>query len=141
MKRVKKTAAAPAVRQGVEQHRDERNRELEEKFGWVSIAYISWESLSNGSYNGTEYKGVALLSNSEKEKIIGVTKTGSFVYRVDGYNRMTEEDKLIPEEISRFLSPMSFTVCPLTGLSFVKPGTELLEEESTQEGVNNECYI
>ncbi len=138
MKRVKKTAAAPAVPQEALQPGNERNLELEEKFGWVSKDYISWESLSDGSYNGTEYKGVALLSILEKEKIIGVTKTGSFVYRVDGYNLMSEEDGLVPEETSRFLSPMSFTVCPLTGLSFVKPGTELVEEESTQGGVNKE---
>ncbi len=79
---------------------------------------IDWEGLADGSYNGTQYLGVNKLSDKEKSMIKSINEDGSFVYVVDGKTLETEDDGLLSEESSGFLTPEEFSLCPLTGLLF-----------------------
>lgn len=76
---------------------------------------IDWECLSDGSFNGTIYKGVSQLTDDEKSQIISVKEDGSFEY-VKEWNG--EDLELFEESNTKFESPGTFHICPLTGLEF-----------------------
>jgi len=75
----------------------------------------SWESLLEGTFNGTKYLGVPKLTEEEKSLIKGVNADGSFIY-AEMHNG--KKVKVVPSTTTGFKSPTLFHVCPLEGLEF-----------------------
>ena len=73
----------------------------------------TFESLSDGSFNGTKYLGIVKLTKDEKALIIGVNDDGSFKYPAG--------TECCPWVDTNFMSPASFVIDPLTGEEMPPP--------------------
>lgn len=73
---------------------------------------INWDSLLDGSFNGTEYLGVAEMTDDEKSMVISVREDGSFEYV-----KYFKDHKLdiMENPRSTFKSPDLFHIDPLNG--------------------------
>ena len=76
---------------------------------------IPWQGLADGTFNGTKYAGVPLLTDDERAHIIKVNADGSFQY-VATHNGKPVVTGACTQ--SGFFSPMDFHVDPLSGLIF-----------------------
>jgi hypothetical protein len=72
---------------------------------------IDWEGLADGTFNGTKYLGVPLLTAQEKAWILGVREDGSFVYD-------NAAGTLYAGNTTQFTAPELFHVDPLDGRLF-----------------------
>ena len=79
---------------------------------------IDWDKLSDGSFNGTAYLGVPVMTDEEKAMVVSIRADGTFEYvpTLDG-----EKVVLYGDGVSEFLTPGTFHVHPVTG--------ELFEDE------------
>ena len=73
---------------------------------------IDWVGLANGTYNGTKYLGVPLMTDEEKDFVLGVQDDGQFIYR------KKEGVVLFKSTKTEFNAPDFFHVDPLDGTIF-----------------------
>lgn len=72
---------------------------------------IDWDSLADGSFNGTKYLGVPGMTDEEKACVVSVNKeTGAFVYK--------EGLEILMNTKNHFESPTIFHIDPLSGEIF-----------------------
>lgn len=76
---------------------------------------IDWDGLADGSFNGTEYKGVPEMTDDEKAMVLSVKDNGAFKY-VEKWNG--SKVSLLQNPSSDFISPEEFHVDPLSGEVF-----------------------
>lgn len=76
---------------------------------------VDWDGLIDGSFNGTEYAGVAEMTEEEKGMVVSVNEDGSFEYV-----KIFEGEKvtLLKNPSSDFISPEQFHIDPLSGELF-----------------------
>jgi len=73
----------------------------------VAPVEINWAALADGSFNGTKYLGVPLMTDAEKAMVIGINEDGSFKYQ-PGL-------EILKNTKNQFMSPEAFHVDPLSG--------------------------
>jgi len=73
---------------------------------------IDWDSLIDGSFNGTEYLGVSEMTEEERSMVESVEEDGSFKY-VKTFEG--EKVSLLNNPSSDFVSPDQFHIDPLSG--------------------------
>jgi len=90
-----------------------RNKKVVEK---PEVVSIDWKGLSDGSFNGTKYLGVAQMTDEEKAMVVSVNEDGSFKYTA--LNSEGKEYETLQNTVSKFDSPDVFHIDPLDGEVF-----------------------
>jgi len=80
-----------------------------------STTTVDWDSLADGSLNGTQYLGVPEMTEEEKSMVASVKEDGSFEY-VKEWNG--NKVSLLNNPSSDFISPEEFHIDPLSGELF-----------------------